>query len=135
MSVEPDNSPILANPEESPSKYDSFDYNIYALTKTIAKGLLNVALLTDNAKQLKLTVELGPEKCEFYGLVLTLVILSIVLQTTMAILGAFVGSKNINFEQNQTKATTLNRTILVCAILTVVDNIILAAFTGSKKGY
>ena len=135
MSVEPDNSPILANPEESPSKYDSFDYNIYALTKTIAKGLLNVALLTDNAKQLKLTVELGPEKCEFYGLILTLAIVSIVLQTTMAILGAFVGSKNINFEQNQTKATTLNRTILVCAILTVVDNIILAAFTGSKKGY
>ena len=135
MSVEPDNSPILANPEESPSKYDSFDYNIYALTKTIAKGLLNVALLTDNAKQLKLTVELGPEKCEFYGLILTLAIVSIVLQTTMAILGAFVGSKNINFEQNQTKATTLNQTTLVCAILTVVDNIILAAFTGSKKGY
>ena len=92
-------------------------------------------MLTDNAKQLKLTVELGPEKCEFYGLILALVIISIVLQTTMAILGAFVGSKNINFEQNQAKATTLNRTILVCAILTVVDNIILAAFTGSQKGY
>ena len=135
MSLEPDNSPILADPEEGPSKDESFDNNIYALTKTIAKGLLNVALLTDNAKQLKLTVELGPEKCEFYGLVLTLVIVSIVLQTTMAILGAFVGSKNINFEQNQTRATTLNRTILVCAILTVVDNIILAAFTGSQKGY
>ena len=92
-------------------------------------------MLTDNAKQLKLTVQLGPEKCEFYGLILTLVIVSIVLQTTMAILGAFVGSKNINFEQNQTKATTLNRSILVCAILTVVDNIILAAFTGTQKGY
>ena len=135
MSFEPDDSPILSSPEESSSKGDSFDNNIYALTKTIAKGLLNVALLTDNAKQLKATIELGPEKCEYYDLILTLVIVSIVLQTTMAILGAFVGSKNINFEQNQTKATTLNRTILVCAILTVVDNIILAAFTGSQKGY
>ena len=135
MSVEPDNSPILADPEEGSSKDESFDNNIYALTKTIAKGLLNVALLTDNAKQLKLTVELGPEKCEFYGLILTLVIVSIVLQTTMAILGAFVGSKNINFEENQIKATALNRTILVCAILTVVDNVILAAFTGTQKGY
>ena len=92
-------------------------------------------MLTDNAQQLKLTVELGPEKCEFYGLILTLVFVSIVLQTTMAILGAFVGSKNINFMQNQTKATTLNQTILVCAILTAVDNIILAAFTGTRKGY
>ena len=80
MSLEPDNSPILVNPEESPSKYDSFDYNIYALTKTIAKGLLNVALLTDNAKQLKLTIELGPEKCEFYELILTLVIVSILIK-------------------------------------------------------
>ena len=135
MSFKPDNSPILADPEEGPSKDESFDNNIYALTKTIAKGLLNVALLTDNAKQLKLTVQLGPEKCEFYGLILTLVIVSIVLQTTMAILGAFVGSKNINFEENQIKATALNRTILVCAILTVVDNVILAAFTGTQKGY
>ena len=80
MSFEPDNSPILADPEEGPSKDESFDNNIYALTKTIAKGLLNVALLTDNAKQLKLTIELGPEKCEFYELILTLVIVSIVLQ-------------------------------------------------------
>ena len=135
MSFEPDNSTILPDPEESSSKDESFDNNIYALTKTIAKGLLNVALLTDNAKQLKLTVELGPEKCEFYGLILTLVIVSIVLQTTMAILGAFVGSKNINFEENQIKATALNRAILVCAILTVVDNVILAAFTGTQKGY
>ena len=133
MSFEPDNSPILANPEESPSKDDSFDYNIYALTKTIAKGLLNVALLTDNAKQLKFTIELGPEKCEFYELILTLVIVSIVLQTIMAILEAFVGNKNINFEHNQAKATTLNRSLLVCAILTVVDNIILAAFSGTQK--
>ena len=133
MSFEPDDSPIPANPEESPSKDDSFDNNIYALTKTIAKGLLNVALLTDNTKQLKTTIELGPGKCEFYGLILALVILSIVLQTTMAILGAFVGNKNINFEHNQAKATTLNRALLVCAILTVVDNIILAAFTGIQK--
>ena len=133
MSFEPDNSPILSSPEESSSKGDSFDNNIYALTKTIAKGLLNVALLTDNAKQLKATIELGPEKCEYYDLILTLVIVSIVLQTTMAILGAFVGNKNINFEHNQAKATTLNRTLLVCAILTVVDNIILAAFSGTQK--
>ena len=95
--------------------------------------MLNVALLTDNAKQLKLTIELGPEKCEFYELILTLVIVSIVLQTIMAILEAFVGNKNINLEHNQAKATTLNRTLLVFAILTVVDNIILAAFSGTQK--
>lgn len=135
MSFEPDNSPIITDQGETSTKEDSFDHNNYALTKTIAKGLLNVALLTDNAKQLKLTIELGPEKNEFYELTLALVIISILLQTAMAIMGAFVGSKNINFEEHQPKATIWNRTILVFAILTVIDNILLAAFTGNKKGY
>ena len=94
---------------------------------------INVAFLTDNTKQLKTTIELGPGKCEFYGLILVLVILSIVLQTTMAILGAFVGNKNINFEHNQAKATTLNGALFVCSILTVVEDIILAAFTGTQN--
>ena len=55
MSVENENS---ENPEKlfidsSPSKEDKkdtpFDPNIYAVTKTVTKGLLNVALLTTNA--------------------------------------------------------------------------------------
>ena len=135
MSIENDTSPIVVNTEYEGPKEESFDINNYVLTKTVAKGLLNVALLTENAKQLKLTIQLGPDKDEFYAVTLTLVIISIVLQTAMAILGAFVGSKNINFQQNQTKATTLNRAILICAVLTVIDNILLAAFSGTKKGY
>ena len=135
MSNENDTAPIIDNTEENPSKDESFDVNNYAITKTVAKGLLNVALLTDNAKLLKSTIELGPEKAEFYPVILTLVIISIVLQTAMAIMGVFVGGKNINFEENQTKATKLNRAILICAVLTVIDNILLAAFSGSVKGY
>lgn len=135
MSIANDTSPIVVSSEDEGPKEESFDVNNYALTKTVAKGLLNVALLTENAKQLKLTIQLGPEKDEFYAVTISLVIISIVLQTAMAILGAFIGSKNINFEQNQKKATTLNRTILIFAVLTVIDNILLAAFSGAKNGY
>ena len=135
MTNENDTAPILNGTEEEAPKDESFDINNYAITKTVAKGLLNVALLTDNAKLLKSTIELGPEKEEFYGVILTLVIISIVLQTAMAIMGVFVGGQNINFEENQTKATKLNRAILICAVLTVIDNILLAAFSGTIKGY
>ena len=134
MSVENENS---ENPEKlfidsSPNKKDKkdtpFDPNIYAVTKTVTKGLLNVALLTTNANQLKTTIENGPENYKFYALVITLSILSILLQTAMGILGVFVGSKNINYEHNHPKARTLNNTLLILGVITVIANIILASF-------
>ena len=134
MSVENENS---ENPEKlfidsSPNKKDKkdtpFDPNIYAVTKTVTKGLLNVALLTTNANQLKTTIENGPENYKFYALVITLSILSILLQTAMGILGVFVGSKNINYEHNHPKARTLNKTLLILGVITVIVNIILASF-------
>ena len=56
------------------------DVNRYATKKTIAQGMLDVALLTANASQLKYVLQLGEERHEFYHLMLALIILSIVLQ-------------------------------------------------------
>lgn len=55
------------------------DANKYATKKTIAQGMLDIALLTANASQLKYILQVG-EKHEFYTLLLTLIIISIVLQ-------------------------------------------------------
>lgn len=57
----------------------SLDANKYATKKTIAQGLLDVALLTANASQLKYVLQVG-EKHEFYTLMLSLISISIVLQ-------------------------------------------------------
>lgn len=57
----------------------SLDVNKYATKKTIAQGLLDVALLTANASQLKYVLQVG-EKHEFYTLMLTLITVSILLQ-------------------------------------------------------
>jgi hypothetical protein len=57
----------------------SLDANKYATKKTIAQGLLDVALLTANASQLKYVLQVG-EKHEFYILMLCLISISIVLQ-------------------------------------------------------
>ena len=128
-SEKPEELLLESSPHKEDKKDTPFDPNIYAVTKTIAKGLLNVALLTTNANQLKNTIETGPENNPFYGLVIALASLSIALQTTMAILGVFVGSKNINYEHNQPKATTLNKSLLILGVITVIVNILLASFS------
>ncbi|XP_066263132.1 ninjurin-1-like isoform X1 [Euwallacea similis] len=80
MSVSPVNR---ANGEKS------LDVNKYATKKTIAQGLLDVALLTANASQLKYVLQVG-EKHEFYSLMLTLISISIVLQVTAGLLSVLI---------------------------------------------
>ncbi|KAF5278794.1 hypothetical protein FQA39_LY18352 [Lamprigera yunnana] len=65
--------------------WQKLDPNRYATKKTIAQGLLDVALLTANASQLKYVLQVGKQH-EFYTLMLSLIIVSIVLQVTAAFL-------------------------------------------------
>lgn len=55
------------------------DLNDYATRKSFAQGMLDLALLTANASQLKYLLTVG-EVHEFYHLLLTLVIVSISMQ-------------------------------------------------------
>lgn len=55
------------------------DANRYATKKTIAQGMLDIALLTANASQLKYILQVGHQH-EFYTLMLILISISIVMQ-------------------------------------------------------
>ncbi|XP_037786574.1 ninjurin-2-like isoform X6 [Penaeus monodon] len=57
----------------------TLDPNRYATKKTVAQGMLDIALLTANASQLKYVLRIG-EKHEFYSLMLGLIITSLILQ-------------------------------------------------------
>lgn len=57
----------------------ALDANRYATKKTIAQGMLDIALLTANASQLKYVLQVGTRH-EFYRLMLTLITISISLQ-------------------------------------------------------
>ncbi|XP_065354674.1 ninjurin-1-like isoform X1 [Calliphora vicina] len=61
------------------------DANRYATKKTIAQGMLDIALLTANASQLKYILQVG-EQHQFYKLMLILISLSIVLQILSGVL-------------------------------------------------
>lgn len=69
---------------EPTNKPGILDPNVYATKKTIAQGLLDVALLTANASQLKYLLQVGPEH-EFYYVMMTLISLSIILQVLFTI--------------------------------------------------
>ena len=56
----------------------SFNANKYATKKTIAQGMLDVALLTSNASHLKLVLQ--DDNHPFYGPLVFLISLSILLQ-------------------------------------------------------
>nr|XP_022911019.1 ninjurin-2-like isoform X4 [Onthophagus taurus] len=104
------------------------DANSYATKKTIAQGLLDVALLTANASQLKYILQVG-EQHEFYHLMLGLIITSIILQIIQAIVCVFVGSSiNINKAEEQDNANLANNSILALNILLVIVNVLIAGF-------
>lgn len=60
-------------------KLKSMDANRYATKKTVAQGMLDIALLTANASQLKYILQVGSQH-EFYTLMLVLICVSIVMQ-------------------------------------------------------
>ncbi|XP_050315874.1 ninjurin-1 isoform X2 [Anthonomus grandis grandis] len=96
----------------------SLDVNKYATKKTIAQGLLDVALLTANASQLKYILQVG-EKHEFYGLMLSLITISIILQVTAGLLSILV---SILRSYNDDK---------IDMIVAIVNQIALAFVTGA----
>ncbi|CAB3381409.1 Hypothetical predicted protein [Cloeon dipterum] len=62
----------------------TIDANRYASKKTLAQGMLDIALLTANASQLKYILQVGHQH-EFYTLMVTLISISIILQVNIAL--------------------------------------------------
>ena len=62
-----------------------FDGNSYARKKTVAHGLVHVALLSENISQLKYLLEAGADRHPFYSFMLFLIITSMILQARSAI--------------------------------------------------
>ncbi|KAJ2948349.1 hypothetical protein O0L34_g7588 [Tuta absoluta] len=65
------------------------DANRYATKKTVAQGMLDIALLTSNASQLKYVLQVGP-KHEFYTLLVVLISISLVLQASAGVLALII---------------------------------------------
>ncbi|KAG8187170.1 hypothetical protein JTE90_020045 [Oedothorax gibbosus] len=103
------------------------DANVYATKKTIAQGLLDVALLTANASQLKYLLQVGKEH-EFYYVMLTLISLSIILQMCLGTVLLIKARCDINDQCQQQRADRLNNASLWIVFVSTVIHAFLSVF-------
>ncbi|XP_076057719.1 ninjurin-2-like isoform X3 [Oratosquilla oratoria] len=119
MSVEPSGYP---GPK-------TLDPNKYATKKTIAQGMLDVALLTANASQLKYVLTVG-EAHTFYTLMLSLISISLVLQGLIGVLIPVLAVLNINIRERQSPAQLINHSVLGLSLLTLAIDSLKMGFDG-----
>ncbi|XP_050432378.1 ninjurin-2-like isoform X2 [Adelges cooleyi] len=103
------------------------DVNRYATKKTIAQGMLDIALLTANANQLKYILQVG-EKHEFYKPLLVLIATSILLQVLVGGIFLIVGGLDIKKTKDQWKCLILNDVSVIMVFLITVINITISGF-------
>ncbi|XP_065081785.1 ninjurin-1 isoform X3 [Ochlerotatus camptorhynchus] len=108
----------------------SMDANRYATKKTIAQGMLDIALLTANASQLKYILQVG-EKHEFYTLMLVLISISIILQVAMGILNltlSMLHDCRLHLPEYHRSANAINYIVTATAFLVTMLNLMISAF-------
>lgn len=124
------------------------DANRYATKKTIAQGMLDIALLTANASQLKYILQIG-QRHEFYKLMLTLISMSIILQVGVTFLWrhtkfideplqvvsgilslslSLMRDCRLHLKEYQTSANIINNIRTGMAIITTMLNLFISAF-------
>lgn len=107
----------------------AMDVNLYSTKKTVAQGMLDIALLSANASQLKFVVNQGSER-SFYYANLSVIIISIFLQIVTGCFLIITGRYNINKQHHQKKAEKFNNASVVCVFVITVLNVFIAAFTA-----
>ncbi|XP_076373519.1 ninjurin-2-like isoform X2 [Tachypleus tridentatus] len=103
------------------------DPNVYATKKTIAQGMLDVALFTANASQLKYILHMGTRH-EFYYLMVTLISISIILQISAGVMILMKSRFNINKKCHQLQADSLNNALMWIFFGLTVLNVFISCF-------
>uniref|UniRef100_A0A1A9VET6 Ninjurin a n=1 Tax=Glossina austeni TaxID=7395 RepID=A0A1A9VET6_GLOAU len=108
----------------------SMDANRYATKKTIAQGMLDIALLTANASQLKYILQVG-EQHQFYKVMLILISLSIVLQILSGILSlslSLMRDRRMHKPEFHQSANVINHIRTGFAFFVTMLNLFISAF-------
>ncbi|XP_053649548.1 ninjurin-A isoform X2 [Cherax quadricarinatus] len=125
--------PISGRPGKKP-----LDVNLYATKKTVAQGMMDLALLTANANQLRYVIEagkfgnLGPN----YYISITFISISIILQLVIGVALIIMGRYNVSHDSHAQKADTLNNWIVLGVFLITVINVFISSFAiEPMEGY
>ncbi|XP_056589379.1 ninjurin-1-like isoform X1 [Triplophysa dalaica] len=120
---------------ESPDtekEHRPFNMNHYAIKKSAAQSMLDVALLMANSSQLKTVLHAGPNK-SFYIPLILMISLSIILQIIVGVLLVFIVKNDLNDVGKQSRLNSMNNVATVIVFFIVIVNIFITAL-GFESG-
>lgn len=101
--------------------------NLYQQKKSIAQGMLDLALLSSNANQLRYILDYK-ERNHYYYVSLTCISISLVLQIIVAMALVFKSRYNIDIEQEYANADKINNFITMGILFITIINVFTSAF-------
>uniref|UniRef100_A0A2L2YC39 Ninjurin-1 n=1 Tax=Parasteatoda tepidariorum TaxID=114398 RepID=A0A2L2YC39_PARTP len=108
------------------------DVNLYATKKSVAQGMMDIALLTANASQLKYILKEGADS-RFYLVNVICIGVSIALQLIVGVLLILNTRYNINLVSHQSKAELINNLTIIGIFLITVSNVFVSAFGSTPR--
>ncbi|BFF97250.1 ninjurin-2 [Drosophila madeirensis] len=103
------------------------DVNAYQHKKTLAQGMMDLALLSANANQLRYVLEMNQQHPYFYPSLL-FISLSIVFQIAVGVGLIWNGRYNIKNEQEICRANKINNYTVIGIFIVTVVNVLISAF-------
>ncbi|OQV25662.1 hypothetical protein BV898_00594 [Hypsibius exemplaris] len=108
--------------------------NAFATRKTVVTSLINIALITSTAGQLKSLMRINPSY-PFYNSLLGMLIVCMLAQIGMGIMLFFIGRLNLNREEQRSRADLLQNIVLGTATIVLILHIMNTAFGIEDLGY
>ena len=102
--------------------------NTFAAKKTVAQGMMDVALITANANQLRYLIEYQRSSPTFF-VILSLIIVSLMLQIAVGASLIFKGRFDIKGQSKSRAAQKINNYVVVGVFLITIVNVFIAAFS------
>lgn len=117
---------VIVDTTDKKSQYKQS--NTFAAKKTVAQGMMDVALITANANQLRYLLEYQRESNTFV-LILSLIIISLSLQVAVGISLVFKGRFDIKGKSKSNIAHKINNYVVVGVFLITIINVFIASFS------
>ncbi|XP_022904204.2 ninjurin-B-like isoform X2 [Onthophagus taurus] len=107
--------------------------NTYAAKKTVAQGMMDIALITANANQLRYLIEFNRNSSTFYVNAI-LIAVSLLLQVGIGVALIFKGRLDLKGMSKEKSAKTINNHVVVGIFLVTIINVFVATFTVTGHG-
>ncbi|KAJ8888982.1 hypothetical protein PR048_008476 [Dryococelus australis] len=125
---QPEDEVTIVDVEETSEGTKSKKYASYAAKKTVAQGMMDIALITSNANQLRYLLEYGQKTASFYFAV-SFITISLMLQVAVGISLIFKGKLDLKGEAKMVHANKINNYVVVGVFLITIINVFVAAFS------